>query len=129
MTTRHSFSSGTPWESIAGYARALLAGDMLYISGTTASDEHGRTLYAGDAAAQARHVLQSIERTLRSAGATLDAVVRTRVYVTRYEDWEAVARVHGEFFGAVRPANTLVVVRSLVPADALVEIEADAIVS
>jgi enamine deaminase RidA (YjgF/YER057c/UK114 family) len=128
MSSHRSYSSNTPWESIAGFSRALRAGQLLFVSGTTASDEHGDTLHLGDAGAQARHVLQTIARTLDAAGASLSAVVRTRVYLTRYEDWEVVARVHGEFFGDVRPANTLVVVRSLVPADALVEIEADAIV-
>ena len=101
---------------------------MLFVSGTTASDEQGHTLHVNDAGAQARYILQKISQTLESAGAQLNDVVRTRVYVTRYADWESVARVHGEVFGAIRPANTLVVVRSLVPADALVEIEVDAIV-
>ena len=128
MSSRQTVSSHTPWESVAGFSRAVRAGNMLFVSGTTASDEQGHTLHADDAGAQARYILQKIRQTLESAGAQLNDVVRTRVYVTRYADWEIVARVHGEVFGAIRPANTLVVVRSLVPADALVEIEADAIV-
>lgn len=128
MSSRQTISSHTPWESIAGFSRALRAGNMLFVSGTTASDELGHTLHVEDAGAQARYILHIIRLTLESAGAHLHDVVRTRVYLTRYADWEAVARVHGEVFGAIRPANTLVVVRSLVPADALVEIEAEAIV-
>ncbi len=128
MSARQQISSNTPWETLAGFSRALRVGNMLFVSGTTASDEHGNTVHANDAGEQARYILEKIERTLNAAGAALRDVARTRIYVVRYEDWEVVARVHGEFFHDTRPANTLVVVRSLVPADALVEIEADAVV-
>ena len=120
-------STGTPWESIAGFSRAIRAGSLICVSGTTASDPQGRTVCPGDAAGQARFVLDRIRASLEAAGAQLRDVVRTRIYVVSYDDWEAVARVHGEVFGNIRPANSLVVVRSLVPADALVEIEADAV--
>ena len=121
-------STGTPWESIAGFSRVVRAGSLVCVSGTTASDQQGRTVHPGDAGGQALFVLERIRASLEAAGAQLRDVVRTRIYVVNYDDWEAVARVHGEVFGAIRPANSLVVVRSLVPSDALVEIEADAVV-
>ena len=126
---KQRISSGTPWEEIAGYSRAVRVGNVVHVSGTTASDEQGRIVAPGDAGAQAQYILQKVERALTEAGASLADVVRTRVYVTDYAHWEAAARVHGEWFAAVRPANTLVVVRSLVPDSALVEIEAEAIVA
>src|SRR5512143_3158785 len=125
MGQRQRISSNTPWEAFAGYARAVRAGNAIYISGTTASDVNGRTVARGDPGAQARFILDRIERTLADLGAHMEDVVRTRIYVTDYGHWEAVARAHGERFAQARPANTLVVVRSLVPFDALVEIEAD----
>ncbi len=129
MSNLQRISSNTPWERLAGYSRVVRVGNMVCVSGTTASDEQGQTVCGGDAAGQARYIVQKIERALNEAGASLRDVVRTRIYVTQYNHWEAVARVHGEVFKEVRPANTLVVVRSLVPDDALVEIEADAIIS
>lgn len=128
MGDRQRINSNTPWEAIAGYARAVRAGRAIYVSGTTASDESGHTVAPGDPGAQARYILDRIERTLTAAGGRMDDIVRTRIYVTDYAHWELVARVHGERFAQARPANTLVVVRSLVPADALVEIEADALI-
>ncbi|MBI5879242.1 MAG: RidA family protein [Chloroflexi bacterium] len=128
MSERQRISTGTPWESIAGYARAVRAGNLIWVSGTTASDESGRVVAPGDPGAQARTILDKIERTLAAAGARLPDVVRTRIYVTDYAHWEPVARAHGERFAQYHPANTLVVVRSLVPSEALVEIEADALI-
>jgi len=122
--TRTRVSSGTAYEALAGYSRAVRVGDRVLVSGTTASGPEG-PVGVGDAAAQARFILDRIERALVELGATLRDVVRTRVFVQRIEDWEAVARVHGERFGAVRPANTLVQAR-LVHPDLLVEIEAEA---
>jgi enamine deaminase RidA (YjgF/YER057c/UK114 family) len=119
-------STGTPWEALAGYARAVRIGDRVLVSGTTASGPEG-TVGAGDPAAQARFVLDRIEWALAQLGAGLRDVVRTRVYVRRLEDWEPVARVHGERFGAIRPANTLVQAQ-LVGDDLLVEIEAEAVI-
>ena len=124
---RQNLSSGTPWEQLAGYSRAVRLGSSIWVSGTTASDAAGQ-VQGDDAAAQTRYVLRKIESVLRDAGAALDDVVRTRIYVTRLDDWEAVARVHGEVFGAIRPANTLIQVAGLVDGR-LVEIEADAVVA
>ena len=123
---RQNLSSGTPWEALAGYSRAVRLGSTIWVSGTTASDAAGQ-VQGDDAAAQARYILRKIDGVLGEAGASLADVVRTRVYVVRLADWEAVARVHGEVFGDIRPANTLVQVAGLV-ADRLVEIEADAVV-
>jgi enamine deaminase RidA (YjgF/YER057c/UK114 family) len=127
--THQLVSSHTPWEKLAGYSRAVRVGHVICVSGTTASDEQGQIVGVADPAVQARYILQKIERALHEAGATLHDVIRTRIYVTRYEHWEPVARAHGEVFGEIRPANSLVVVQSLVPADALVEIEVDALLS
>jgi enamine deaminase RidA (YjgF/YER057c/UK114 family) len=123
---RKSVSSGTPYEAIAGYSRAVRIGDRVLVSGTTASGPDG-PVGVGDPAAQTRFVLDRIEKALVEAGATLRDVVRTRIYVQRMQDWEAVARVHGERFGQVRPANTLVQA-ALVHPDLLVEIEAEAVI-
>ena len=126
--THQLVSSGTPWEALAGYSRAVRIGSHVYVSGTTASDASGTVQHPGDAAAQARYVLNKIAVALAEAGATLDDVVRTRVFMRDIADWQAVARVHGEVFGAIRPANTLVRAEPIEPA-MLVEIEAEAIIS
>jgi enamine deaminase RidA (YjgF/YER057c/UK114 family) len=125
---RTNISSGTPWEALAGYSRAVRVGDTIYISGTTASDASGVVQHPGDAAGQARYILRKIEMALVEAGATLADVVRTRVFVREVSDWEAVARVHGAFFGEIRPANTLVRAELIQP-EMLVEIEAVAVAS
>lgn len=123
---REAVSSGTHWEALAGYARAVRVGNQIWVSGTTATGPHG--LVGGDdPAAQARYALDKIERAITQLGGTLRDVVRTRIFVKNIADWEAVARVHGERFGAIRPANTLVEAR-LVGPEYLVEIEAEAIV-
>jgi len=123
---RQNVSTGTPWEQLAGYSRAVRLGNSIWVAGTTASDEQGQ-VQGTDAAAQARYILAKIESALQAAGAALGDVVRTRVYVARLEDWEAVARVHGQVFGSIRPANTLIQVAGLV-GGRLVEIEADAVI-
>jgi enamine deaminase RidA (YjgF/YER057c/UK114 family) len=120
-------SSGTPWETMAGYSRAVRFGQLVWVSGTTASDAEGNLQGGEDAYGQARYVLAKIENALREAGAELGDVVRTRVFVARLEDWRDVARAHGEVFGAIRPANTLVQVAGLIEGR-LVEIEADAVI-
>lgn len=125
---RRLISSGAPWEAIVGYSRAVRAGPHVWVAGTTATNERGEVLGVGDAGAQARHALEKIERALGEAGAGLQHVVRTRIFVTDISDWEAVGRVHGEFFGAIRPAATLVEVSRLIDPAHLVEIEADAFV-
>jgi enamine deaminase RidA (YjgF/YER057c/UK114 family) len=125
---RRLISSGTPWEALAGYSRAVRVGDRVFVSGTTASDASGAVQYAGDAAGQARYIIRKIEAALVEAGASLADVVRTRVFVRNIDDWEAVARAHGELFAAIRPANTLVRAEMIIP-EMLVEIEAEAIVN
>lgn len=125
--TRQNISSGTPWEALAGYSRAVRVGNQVYVSGTTASDASGAVQHPGDAAGQARYVLNKIAAALAEAGATLEDVVLTRVFVRDLADWEAVARAHGEVFGAIRPANTLVRAEMIQP-EMLVEIEAVAII-
>jgi len=124
---RQNVSTGTPWEQLAGYSRAVRLGNSIWVAGTTASDEQG-DVHGADAAAQARYILAKIASALEAVGASLDDVVRTRVYVARLEDWEAVARVHGQVFGSIRPANTLIQVAGLV-GGRLVEIEADAVIA
>lgn len=125
--SRQLISSGTPWEAMCGYSRAVRVGDRVFVSGTTASDASGAVQHPGDAAEQARYVIRKIEAALREAGSGLGDVVRTRIFVRDIADWEAVARAHGEFFSAIRPACTLVRAELIEPA-MLVEIEAEAIV-
>lgn len=126
MQERTSVSSGTTWEAMAGYARAVRVGNQVWVSGTTATD--GTQLIGGDdPAAQARFIFQKIERALNQLGGQLSDVVRTRVFVSDIRHWEAVARVHGEVFGNIRPANTLVQAQ-LVGEQYLVEIEAEAVI-
>jgi enamine deaminase RidA (YjgF/YER057c/UK114 family) len=123
---RTAVDSGTVWEAMAGYSRAVRVGDRILVSGTTATGPDG-TVAPGDAAAQARFILDKIGRAIEALGGGLQDVVRTRVYLRRLEDWEAVSRVHGERFGRIRPANTLVQA-GLVGEPYLVEIEAEAVI-
>jgi enamine deaminase RidA (YjgF/YER057c/UK114 family) len=124
---REKIFSGTPWEPKLGYSRAIKVGDTVYVSGTTGTDPAGKVLAPGDMYAQSVQAIRNIENALKRLGLGLECVVRTRIYVTKVELWEEVARAHSEFFGTIHPATTLVEVSRFVDPEMLVEIEAVAV--
>jgi len=125
---RQNISSGSPYEPIIGFSRAVRIGNVVSVGGTAPIGTDGKTVGIGDAAAQTRRALEIIKASLEKAGAKMEDVIRTRIFLTRQADWEVIGRAHGEFFGAIRPASTMAVVKALLDDAWLVEIEADAIV-
>lgn len=126
---RQKVSSGTAWEREVGYSRAIRVGNRVYVAGTTAVDEEGRLVGENNPYAQAMFIFRKIESALTEAGASMSDVVRTRMYIIRREDWEAVGRAHGAFFRETQPAATLIVVQGLIAPELLIEIEVDAEIS
>ncbi|MDQ4121392.1 MAG: RidA family protein [Acidobacteriota bacterium] len=126
MRERQRYFSGTKWESIVGYSRAVKVGERIYVTGTTATNENGEIVGVGDAYAQTVQTVRNIERALKGLGAGLENVVRTRMFVTDISRWEEYGRAHGEFFSEIKPCATMVEVSALVDPEMLIEIEVDA---
>ena len=129
MNARLTISSGTRWEEVAGYSRAVRGGNVVEVAGTTAVDENGQVVGANDPYQQTRFILAKIEKALASAGASMKDVIRTRMFVTDISRWEEIARAHGEVFGEIKPASTMVEVNRLISPELLVEIEATALIN
>lgn len=129
LSDRSNYSSGTPWESIAGYSRAVRVGNIIEVAGTTAVDTEGQVVGAGDISKQTDYILNKIRNALNHAGSKMSDVIGTRMYLTDINDWEAVARVHGDIFSDIKPVSTLVEVSGLIDEELLIEIEVSAVVS
>lgn len=129
MTERAKYSSGTKWEPLVGYSRAVRVGKVVHVSGTTATDAEGKVIGIGDPGAQTFQALTNLRKALEAVGAKLEDVVRTRIYVTDISRWDEVGKVHRSFFKEIRPATTMVEVKNLVSPQMLVEVEAEAILS
>lgn len=129
LSDRSNYSSGTPWESIAGYSRAVRVGNIIEVAGTTAVDTEGQVVGAGDISKQTDYIFNKIRNALNHAGSKMSDVIRTRMYLTDINDWEAVARVHGDIFSDIKPVSTLVEVSGLIDKELLIEIEVSAVVS
>ena len=129
LSDRSNYSSGTPWESIAGYSRAVRVGNIIEVAGTTAVDTEGQVVGAGDISKQTDYILNKIRNALNHAGSKMSDVIGTRMYLTDINDWEAVARVHGDIFSDIKPVSTLVEVSGLIDKELLIEIEVSAVVS
>ena len=129
MSDRSNYSSGAPWESIAGYSRAIRVGNIIEVAGTTAVDTEGQVVGAGDISEQTDYIFNKIRNALNDAGSKMSDVIRTRMYLTDINDWETVARVHGDIFSDIKPVSTLVEVSGLIDKELLIEIEVSAVVS
>ena len=129
LSDRNNYSSGAPWESIAGYSRAVRVGNIIEVAGTTAVDTEGQVVGAGDISKQTDYIFNKIRNVLNNAGSKMSDVIRTRMYLTDINDWETVARVHGDIFSDIKPVSTLVEVSGLIDKELLIEIEVSAVVS
>ena len=129
LSDRSNYSSGAPWESIAGYSRAVRVGNIIEVAGTTAVDTDGQVVGAGDIGEQTDYIFNKIRNALNDAGSKMSDVIRTRMYLTDINDWETVARVHGDIFSDIKPVSTLVEVSGLIDEELLIEIEVSAVVS
>ena len=129
LSDRSNYSSGAPWESIAGYSRAVRVGNIIEVAGTTAVDTEGQVVGAGDISKQTDYIFYKIRNALNDAGSKMSDVIRTRMYLTDINDWETVARVHGDIFSDIKPVSTLVEVSGLIDEELLIEIEVSAVVS
>ena len=129
LSDRSNYSSGAPWESIAGYSRAVRVGNIIEVAGTTAVDTEGQVVGAGDISKQTDYIFDKIRNALNDAGSKMSDVIRTRMYLTDINDWETVARVHGDIFSDIKPVSTLVEVSGLIDEELLIEIEVSAVVS